>query len=174
MTEDKSKDAAAEAEVKEEAPVVEEAKTEEKAEEAAPVVEEKKEEVAEETPAEVPAEYKEMIEKIESMTVLELNGLVKAIEERFGVSAAAVAVAGGGGDAAAAEDKSDFDVNLVSFGEKKIAVIKVVKDILGLGLKDAKDLVESAPASLKSEVKAEEAEEWKTKLEEAGATVELK
>ena len=175
MTEDKTKDVAAEATKEEETPVAaEEAKVEEKAEEAAPA-EEKKEEVVEEAPAEVPAEYKEMIEKIEGMTVLELNGLVKAIEERFGVSAAAVAVAGGGaGDASAAEDKSDFDVNLVSFGEKKIAVIKVIKEILGLGLKEAKDLVESAPTSLKSEVKTEEAEEWKTKLEEAGATVELK
>ncbi|MCD5384488.1 MAG: 50S ribosomal protein L7/L12 [Candidatus Pacebacteria bacterium] len=116
-----------------------------------------------------------MIEKIESMTVLELNGLVKAIEERFGVSAAAVAVAGGGAtDAGATEDKSDFDVTLVSFGEKKIAVIKVVKEILGLGLKEAKDLVEAAPTSLKGEVKAEEAQEWKTKLEDAGAAVELK
>ena len=179
MTEDKSKDAATEAEVKEEAPAAEqEAKVEEKTEEAAPAEEKKeevKEEVVEETPAEVPTEYKEMIEKIEGMTVLELNGLVKAIEERFGVSAAAVAVAGGGAEGgAAAEEKSDFDVNLTSFGEKKIAVIEVVKDILGLGLKDAKDLVESAPTSLKSEVKAEEANEWKTKLEEAGATVELK
>jgi len=170
MTEDKSKDAAAEAEAKEEdtaAPAREA--------EATPVAEEKKEEVKEDTPAEVPAEYKEMIEKIESMTVLELNGLVKAIEERFGVSAAAVAVAGGGAtDAGATEDKSDFDVTLVSFGEKKIAVIKVVKEILGLGLKEAKDLVEAAPTSLKGEVKAEEAQEWKTKLEDAGAAVELK
>jgi large subunit ribosomal protein L7/L12 len=169
MTEDKTKDVATEAEAKEEdAPAAaEEVKTEENTEEAA--------EEATQEPKEVPAEYKEMIEKIEGMTVLELNGLVKAIEERFGVSAAAVAVAGGGaGDAGAAEDKSDFDVNLTSFGDKKIAVIKVVKEILGLGLKEAKDLVESAPTSLKSEVKAEEAEEWKTKLEEAGATVELK
>lgn len=162
MTEDKSKDIATEAEVAEEAtPAVEETKVEEKTEEA--------------TPAEVPTEYKEMIEKIESMTVLELNGLVKAIEERFGVSAAAVAVAGGGaGDAGAEDEKSDFDVTLVSFGEKKISVIKAVKTLLGLGLKDAKDLVEAAPTSLKSEVPAKDAEEWKTALEEAGATVELK
>ncbi len=165
MTEDKTKDVAVEAEVKEEeTPAVEEAKTEEKAEEATPTEETK----------EVPAEYKEMIEKIESMTVLELNGLVKAIEERFGVSAAAVAVAGGGaGDAGGAEEKDEFDVKLVSFGEKKIAVIKAVKTILGLGLKEAKDLVESAPTDIKSGVKKEEAEEWKTALEEAGATVEL-
>ncbi len=175
MTEDKSKDSTVEAEAKEEeTPIAEaEVKTEDKAEEAAPT-EEKKEEAAEE-PKEVPAEYKEMIEKIEGMTVLELNGLVKAIEERFGVSATAVAVAGGGaGDAGGGEEKDAFDVTLTSFGDKKIAVIKVVKEILGLGLKEAKDLVEGAPTSLKSEVKAEEAEEWKTKLEEAGATVELK
>jgi len=154
MTEDKSTDTTAEAEVKEEAPAVEETK-------------------AEET-KETPAEYKEMIEKIEGMTVLELNGLVKAIEERFGVSAAAVAGPAAAGDAAAAEEKSDFDVNLVSFGEKKISVIKAVKTLLGLGLKDAKDLVEAAPTTLKSEVPAKDAEEWKTALEEAGATVELK
>ncbi len=172
MTEDKSTDVAEATEVKEEevAPAAEEAKVEEKAEEAAPAVA-----VEEEESKEVPAEYKEMIEKIEGMTVLELNGLVKAIESRFGVSAAAVAVAGGGaGDAGAAEEKSDFDVTLVSFGEKKIAVIKAVKTLLGLGLKDAKDLVEAAPTSLKSEVPAKDAEEWKTALEEAGATVELK
>jgi len=163
MTEDKSKDTAAtEAEVKEEdAPATEEAKTEET--------------TKEDTPAEVPAEYKEMIEKIENMTVLELNGLVKAIEERFGVSATAVAVAGGGaGDAGGAEEKSEFDVTLVSFGDKKIAVIKAVKTLMGLGLKEAKDLVEAAPTSLKSEVPAKDAEEWKATLEEAGATVELK
>jgi large subunit ribosomal protein L7/L12 len=129
--------------------------------------------VAEEV-KEVPAEYKEMIEKIEGMTVLELNGLVKAIEERFGVSAAAVAVAGGGdAGAGAAEEKSEFDVKLVSFGEKKIAVIKAIKTILGLGLKEAKDMVEAAPTDIKSGVKKEEAEEWKATLEEAGATVEL-
>jgi large subunit ribosomal protein L7/L12 len=169
MTEDKTKDVAAEAEVKEEeAPAAEEAVVETPAEEV-------KEEAKEETPAEVPAEYKEMIEKIEGMTVLELNGLVKAIEARFGVSAAAVAVAGGGdAGAAGGEAKSDFEVNLVSFGDKKIAVIKEIKTILGLGLKEAKDLVESAPATIKSGVKAEEAEEWKTALEAAGATVELK
>ncbi len=153
MTEDKTKDTTAEAEVKEEVKV---------------------EETKEEAPAEIPAEYKEMIEKVENMTVLELNGLVKAIEERFGVSAAAVAVAGGADAGAGAEEKDAFDVNLVSFGEKKIAVIKAIKTILGLGLKEAKDLVESAPTSIKSEVKKDEAEEWKKALEEAGATVELK
>jgi len=130
-------------------------------------------EVTEEEVKEVPKEYKEMIEKIEGMTVLELNGLVKAIEERFGVSAAAVAGPAAGADAGAAEEKSEFDVKLVSFGEKKIAVIKAIKTILGLGLKEAKDMVESAPTDIKSGVKKEEAEEWKTVLEEAGATVEL-
>ena len=123
---------------------------------------------------EVPAEYKDMIEKIESMTVLELHGLVKAIEGRFGVSAQAVAVAGPAGGDAGAEEKSDYIVHLTSFGESKIGVIKAVKEILGLGLKEAKELVESAPADLKSGVKPEEAEEMKAKLTEAGASVELK
>ncbi len=172
MTEDKSKDTATEAEAKEEeTPANEDVKTEEKA--GSTPAEETKDEQKDE-PKEVPAEYKEMIEKIESMTVLELNGLVKAIEERFGVSATAVAVAGAGAtDAGGADEKDEFDVKLVSFGDKKIAVIKEVKVLLGLGLKEAKELVESAPADLKSGVKKEEAEEWKTKLEEAGATVEL-
>lgn len=129
---------------------------------------------AEAAQEEVPAEYKEMIEKIENMTVLELNGLVKAIEKRFGVSAAAVAVAGPAGAGEAAEEKSDFEVVLASVGGQKIAVIKVVKELMGLGLKEAKDLVESAPAPLKSGVKKAEAEEMKAKFEEAGATIELK
>ncbi len=186
MTEDKTKEAAVETEAKEDPATpeatqdkgAEDVSSEASAKEEATPAEEKVEEVKEETveePKEVPAEYKEMIEKIENMTVLELNGLVKAIEERFGVSATAVAAAGGAGDAGAgAEEKDAFDVTLTSFGDKKIAVIKVVKEILGLGLKEAKDLVEGAPTSLKSEVKADEANEWKTKLEEAGATVELK
>lgn len=128
------------------------------------------------TAEEVPAEFKALIEKIENMSVLELNGLVKAIEKRFGVSAAAVAVAAGGaaGGAAAAEEKSEFEVVLANAGGQKIAVIKAVKEILGLGLKEAKDMVEAAPATLKSGVKKAEAEEIKAKLAEAGATVELK
>jgi large subunit ribosomal protein L7/L12 len=116
----------------------------------------------------------QIIEAVEKMTVLELNTLVKAIEEKWGVSAAAVAVAGTAGGAAAAEEKSEFDVELTSAGEQKIAVIKVVKEALGLGLKEAKDLVEGAPAMLKQSVKKEDAEAWKKKIEEAGGKVTLK
>lgn len=147
---------------------------EEVKEEAAPAEEKKEEAAVEDEPKEVPAEYKEMIEKIENMTVLELNGLVKAIEERFGVSATAVAAAGGAAAGDAAEEKSEFEFVLTSFGEKKIAVIKVVKEVAGLGLKEAKDLVESDPVTIKDSVKKDEAEEWKAKFEEAGASVELK
>lgn len=114
----------------------------------------------------------QIIEAVEKMTVLELNTLVKAIEEKWGVSAAAVAVAGPA--AAAAEEKSEFNVELTSAGEQKIAVIKVVKEALGLGLKEAKDMVEGAPAMLKEGVKKEQAEEWKKKIEEAGGKVTLK
>lgn len=115
-----------------------------------------------------------IIDSVEKMTVLELNALVKAIEEKWGVSAAAVAVAGPAAGGAAAEEKSDFTVELTSAGEQKIAVIKVVKEALGLGLKEAKDLVESAPAVLKTDVKKEDAEAWKKKIEEAGGKVTLK
>lgn len=148
-------------EVKEEAPAAEA-----KAEEAAPVAEEVKE-------VEVPKEFKKIVEDIEKMTVLELNALVKVFEEKFGVSAAAVAVGGGGGGEAV-EEKDEFTVELATIGDSKIQVIKAVKSILGLGLKEAKDLVESAPAVLKEGVKKDEAEEWKTKIEEAGGTVNLK
>ena len=111
-------------------------------------------------------------EAVEKMTVLELNTLVKAIEEKWGVSAAAVAVAGPA--AAAAEEKTEFNVELTAAGEQKIAVIKVVKEALALGLKEAKDLVESAPALLKADVKKEQAEEWKKKIEDAGGKITLK
>jgi large subunit ribosomal protein L7/L12 len=116
----------------------------------------------------------QIIEAVEKMTVLELNTLVKAIEEKWGVSAAAVAVAGPAAGGAAAEEKSDFTVELTSFGEQKIAVIKVVKEALGLGLAEAKTLVESAPVKLKDEVKKEDAEAWKKKIEDAGGKVTLK
>lgn len=116
----------------------------------------------------------QIIEAVEKMTVLELNALVKAIEEKWGVSAAAVAVAGPAAGGAAAEEKTDFTVELTSAGEQKIAVIKVVKEALGLGLKEAKDLVEGAPAVLKTDVKKEDAEAWKKKIEEAGGKVTLK
>ncbi len=117
-----------------------------------------------------------MIEEVKALSVLELNELVKALEEEFGVSAAAVAAApaAGAGAAAAAEEKSEFDVILASFGEKKMDVIKAVKDICGLGLKEAKELVESAPKALKEAAPKAEAEEIKSKLEAVGATVELK
>lgn len=118
--------------------------------------------------------FKDLLDKIESMSVLDLNELVKAIEEKFGVSAAAVAAAPVAGAGAAAEEKSSYTIHLASSGEGKIAVMKVVKEALGLGLKDAKDLVDGAPVDLKKDVKKEEAEEIKKKLEEAGAKVELK
>ena len=114
----------------------------------------------------------QIIESVEKMTVLELNTLVKAIEEKGGVSATAVAVAGPA--AAAAEEKSEFDVELTAVGEQKIAVIKVVKEVLALGLAESKNLVESAPAMLKTGVKKEDAEAWKKKIEEAGGKVTLK
>ena len=116
-----------------------------------------------------------MIEEVKALTVLELNELVKALEEEFGVSAAAAVVAApaAGGEAAAAE-KDSFDVVLAEIGENKMAVIKAVKDITGLGLKESKELVESAPKALKEGAAKAEAEEIKTKLEEAGAKVELK
>ena len=118
----------------------------------------------------------EIMEAIENMTVLELSELVKAMEEKFGVSAAApvavAAVAGAG--AAAAEEKSEFTVMLTSAGDKKINVIKAVREATGLGLKEAKALVDGAPAAVKENVAKAEAEELKAKLEEAGATVELK
>ncbi len=123
----------------------------------------------------------DMIAAIKNMTVIELSELVKALEEEFGVSAAApVAVAaapnaGGGGAAEeAAEEKTSFDVVLTSFGDQKIQVIKVVRALTGLGLKEAKDVVESAPKAIKEGVTKDEAEEAKKQLEEAGATVELK
>ena len=117
----------------------------------------------------------EIMEAIENMTVLELSELVKAMEEKFGVSAAApVAVAAVGGAAAAAEEKDEFNVVLASAGDKKINVIKAVREATGLGLKEAKELVDGAPAAVKENVAKAEAEELKAKLEEAGATVELK
>ena len=119
--------------------------------------------------------YKDLLDKIDGMSVLELNELVKAIEERFGVSAAAVAAAPAGGAAAGdAEEKSAYTVHLESAGEGKIAVMKVVKEALGLGLKEAKDLVDGAPADLKKDMKKDEAEALKKALEEAGAKVALK
>ena len=121
--------------------------------------------------------FKDLIEKIETMSVLDLHELVKVLEEKFGVSAAAVAVPGAGGAAAdvgAGEEQTTFTVVLVSAGEQKIAVMKIVKEFLGLGLKDAKDLVDAAPSTLKEGLKKEEANDLKKKIEEAGGKVELK
>lgn len=124
---------------------------------------------------EVPAEFKEMVEKIEKMSVLELNELVKVLEKRFGVSASAVAVAGpASGAGEVAEEKTDFAVELSSVGDQKIAVIKAVKEALGLGLKEAKDLVDGAPSVLKEGLKKEDAEALKTSIEAAGGKVTLK
>ena len=120
----------------------------------------------------VSADAQKIIDSVEKMTVLELNALVKAIESKWGVSAAAVAVAGPA--AAAAEEKSEFYVELTAVGAQKIAVIKVVKEVLALGLSESKTLVESAPAMLNTGVKKEDAEAWKKKIEEAGGKVTLK
>ena len=117
--------------------------------------------------------FADLLTKIENMSVIELNELVKAIEEKFGVSAAAVAAAPVAA-ADAADEKSAYTVHLALAGEGKIAVMKVVKEVLALGLKDAKDLVDGAPVDLKADMKKAEADEFKKKLEEAGATVTLK
>ena len=116
-----------------------------------------------------------LLEEIDKLTVIELSELVKGIEEKYGVSAAAVAApaAGAGAAAGAAEEKSNFNVVLKDCGSNKIAVIKVVRDVTGLGLKEAKDLVEGAPKTVKEGAAKEEAEEMKAKFEEAGAVVEL-
>ena len=114
-----------------------------------------------------------MLEEIDSLTVVELAELVKGIEEKYGVSAAAVAAPVAGAGAAAAEEKSSFNVVLKEAGANKIAVIKVVRDATGLGLKEAKDLVDGAPKTVKEGVSKEEAEELKAKFTEAGAVVEL-
>ena len=127
------------------------------------------------TTIEIPAKFKTLVETIEKMSVLDLNELVKLLEKKFGVSAAAVAVAApAAGAAAAGEEKSTFAVHLASAGEQKIAVIKVVKEVLALGLKEAKDLVDSAPALLKDAVKKEDADNMKKMIETAGGKVELK
>ena len=119
------------------------------------------------------SKFDAFMKDLESATVVELNDLVKAIEEKFGVSAAAVAAAGPAVAAEAAEEKDSYTVVLAAAGEQKIAVMKVVKEVLGLGLKDAKDLVDGAPATLKDGMKKAEAEELKKKIEEAGGKVEL-
>ncbi len=139
-------------------------------------VEEKKEEIAEEgEEVEVPAKFKSLVEAVESMSVLELHELVKLLEKKFGVSAAAVAVAPQGSSAGgSAEEKSTFTVELSDAGAQKIAVIKVVKEVFSLGLKEAKDLVDAAPAVLKEGMKKEEAEELQKRIQEAGGKITLK
>ena len=119
------------------------------------------------------AKIDELLETIDSLSVAELAELVKGIEEKYGVSAAAVAAPAAGGAAGAAEEKSSFDVVLKEAGANKIQVIKVVRDATGLGLKEAKDLVDGAPKTIKENVKKEEAEELKAKFTEVGAVVEL-
>ena len=148
--------------------------------------EEVKEEVKEKAPAtdapadtageevEVPEKFKKLVAEVENMSVLELNELVKVLEKKFGVSAAAVAVAGPAVAAEAEDEKSSFTVELKDAGAQKIAVIKAVKELLGLGLKEAKEMVDGVPSPLKENVPKEEAEEIKAKIEAAGGTVELK
>lgn len=128
----------------------------------------------EETTFEVPEKFKKLISEIEGMSVLDLHELVKTLEKKFGVSAAAVAVAGPAAAGEAAEEKDSFTVELTDAGGQKIAVIKAVKEMLNLGLKEAKDLVDGAPSVVKEGVKKADAEEMKKKLEEAGAKVTLK
>ena len=126
------------------------------------------------TPIEIPAKFKTIVEGVEKMSVLDLNEIVKLLEKKFGVSAQAAAVATPVAAAVAGDEKSTFAVHLKDVGATKIAVIKVIKEVLGLGLKEAKDLVDSAPALVKDAVKKEEAEEMKKKIEAAGGKVELK
>ena len=116
----------------------------------------------------------QILEAIEQMKVTELNELVKAAEEKFGVSASAPVMVAGAAAGAAAEEKTEFDVVLANAGASKVKVIKVVREVTGLGLKEAKDIVDNAPKTLKEGVSKEEAEEMKAKLEETGATVEVK
>jgi large subunit ribosomal protein L7/L12 len=134
---------------------------------AAPVAEEKAE-VA------VPAKFKDIVEKIEKMSVLELNELVKLFEEKFGVSAQATVVAGAAVAGEAAEEKDSFNVILSSAGDNKIGVIKAVKEALGLGLKEAKDMVDGVPSTMKEGAKKDEADALKKAIEAAGGKVELK
>lgn len=126
------------------------------------------------TVVEIPAKFKSVVDAIEKMSVLDLNELVKLLEKKFGVSATAVAVAAPVATAAAGEEKSTVAVHLASAGDQKIAVIKVVKEALALGLKEAKDLVDGAPILVKDAMKKEDADALKKKIEEAGGKVEYK
>lgn len=128
----------------------------------------------ENTHVEIPAKFKSIVESIENMSVIDLNELVKLFEKKFGVSAQATAVAAPAASGPAADEKSSFAIHLADAGAQKIAVIKIVKEVLGLGLKEAKDLVDSAPALIKDAVKKEDAENIKKQIEAAGGKVELK
>lgn len=161
---DEEKVEAAEETTPEAAPEAEEAAP--AAEAAAPAAEEEK--------AEVPEKFKKLVEQVESMSVLELSELVKALEKRFGVSAAAVAVAGPAAAAGGEEEKSTMNIELTDAGAAKIAVIKAVKEALGLGLKEAKDLVDGVPSMLKENVGKDDANALKAKIEEAGGKVTFK
>jgi large subunit ribosomal protein L7/L12 len=135
--------------------------------------------MSEENKVEVPEKFKSLVEQIEKLSVLELSELVKVLEGKFGVSAAAPMMMGampaaGGAGAAAAEEKTEFTVELTEAGANKINVIKVVREVTGLGLKEAKDMVDGAPKAIKENIGQAEAEELKKKLEEAGAKVTMK
>ena len=158
------------------ADVAADAAAEEVKEEAAPAPQAEASASAVEEEVAVPSQFKKIVEEIEGMTVLELHELVKVLEKKFGVSASAVAIAApaGGAGAQAEEGKSTADLELTDAGGNKIAVIKVVKEVLALGLKEAKDLVDGAPSMIKQGMKKEDAEELKKKLEDAGAKVTLK
>ena len=157
--------------------MAEEITKEEQAVEAEETTKEEQAVEAEETSVEVPEKFAKLVGEIEQMSVLDLSELVKVFEKKFGVSAAApVAVAAGpaSGEAAAEEEKTSFTVELKEVGPNKISVIKAVREVTELGLKEAKDLVDAAPKVVKENVAKEEADTTKAKLEEAGATVELK
>jgi large subunit ribosomal protein L7/L12 len=171
MSEEQKNDAVVEETTEETA--APEAAVEETKEEAAPAAEASNDSDVDET-VEVPEQFKALVEQVEQMSVLELHELVKVLEKRFGVSAAAVAVAGPAAGGEAAEEQTEFTVELAEAGAQKIAVIKVVKEAAGLGLKEAKDLVDGAPNDVKTGLKKEDAEALKAKLEEAGAKVNLK
>lgn len=132
----------------------------------------------EEAKTEIPKKFEKLIKEIDEMSVLDLSELVSVLEDHYGVTAAApmavAAAPAGGGDDGAAEEKSSYNVELTGAGDQKIAVIKAVREVAGLGLKDAKDLVEKAPTMIKENAPKEEAEEIKAKIEEAGGSVELK
>ena len=147
-----------------------------KGEKPAPDSSVKKEETPEDegTDVEVPAKFKDIVDAIEKMSVLDLNELVKLFEKKFGVSAAAVAVAGVGAVSDEEEGSSKVTVELTSVGDSKVAVIKIIKEILGVGLKEAKELTDAAPSEIKKDIEKAEADEIKAKIEEVGGTVTIK